>query len=119
MLSYCSITPFCWATKTRPSAAQRIVVGEFRPEKTVVSVNPGGSERATIRLCAAAEVNGWAADAALAPNRSTSAPASAAQRARRRGQTRPAAGWLGIQAKLGHRGRAPPTPWFRPEALIM
>src|SRR3954452_20796386 len=57
MLSNTLITPFCSATKTRPSAAQRIVVGKFRPENTVVSVNPGGSQRAAARL-AAADANG-------------------------------------------------------------
>jgi hypothetical protein len=91
MLSNCSITPFCSATKTRPSAAQRIVVGKFSPENTVVSVNPGGSQRATMRLCAAAELKGWAAEATLVPSRSTIAPASATQRAKRREQAKRAA----------------------------
>src|SRR5689334_4586721 len=96
MLSYCSITPFCSATKTRPSAAQRIVVGKLRPENTVVSVNPGGSQRATMRLCAAAELKGWAAEATLAPNIRTIALASTAQRAMRREQANRAAWELGM-----------------------
>src|SRR4051812_21290893 len=90
MLSNIWMTPFCCATKTRPSAAQRIVVGKFRPDQTVVSVKPAGSQRAgaAIRLLVAAESNGLTKSAEEVAGRVSPAAAQASRAKRRRRRPR-------------------------------